>query len=142
MKTLNSVILTLSLLLSTSIFAEASQVPKENRTVNNAISKYIECATQGKTSDIAELLDDSFKLCVSYNGTNKSYSKKQWVDYMKQTKSILRNCSTSYSLVENNSNFSIAKVEMEYPTFTKIDYVTMSSKHGDWTITNVFSTYK
>src|SRR5690606_23192733 len=124
MKTLKTVILTFSFLLCATILVKANPAPKAKKTIDYVINKYIEGSSQGKSDDFASLLDNNFKQHVSYNGKTKTYSKKEIVKYMKDTKDLLLNCNTSYSIVESNSDFSIAKVEMKYPTFTKTDYVT------------------
>lgn len=142
MKTLKTVILTFSFILFATILVKANPAPKAKRTVDYVLNQYIDCMSKGKTTDFSRILDENFKHQISHNGRTSTYSKNQVVKYMNSTKNLSLNCSTSFSLVESNKNFLIAKVEMEFPTFTKTDYVTMSvNSDTEWTITNVFTTY-
>src|SRR5690606_756924 len=139
MKTLKTVILTFSFLLFATILVKANPAPKAKRTIDYVLNQYIDCTSKGKFNDFSKILDNNFKYHITYSGRTTTYNKKQIVEYMKETKNLLRNCNTSYTLVESNDNFSIAKVDMKYPTFTKTDYVTMYiNSNTEWTITNVF----
>jgi len=146
MKTLKTTLLALSFFLFASILvkAHAATKPTSNKakvTMNYVLNKYIETTTLGKLEEFTSLLDANFKHCITYQGKTVSYGKKQTIDYMNKIRNVKQNCTSTYTLIENNSNFSIAKVEMKYPTFTKVDYITISN-HGDtWKITNVFTTY-
>jgi len=147
MKTLKTTLLALSFLLFASILVKAHAATKPGSTskakvtMNYVLNKYIETTTLGKLEEFTALLDDNFTHCTTYKGKTVSYGKKETIDYMKQFKNVKQNCTSTYAVVESNPNFSIAKVELKYPTFTKIDYVTMSNQGDTWKITNVFTTY-
>jgi len=141
MKTLKTTILTLSFLLFASILVKANPAGKEKKTIDYVLNTYIACTTQGNMDGFTQLLDDTFQQSITYGGKTLNYNKAQIISYMKNTKNVIQNCTAVYSFVENNDNFSIAKVELKYPNFTKIDYVTMSNNGTDWNITKVFTTY-
>jgi len=142
MKTLKTVILTFSFLLCATILVKANPVPKAKRTLDYVLNKYIDCTSKGKIENFSKLLDNSFKIHINYNGKIQTYNKKEIVKFMKETENLLHNCNSTYTLVESNANFSIAKVEMEYPNFTRTDYITMRNNiDNEWIITNVFITY-
>jgi len=44
--------------------------------------------------------------------------------------------------MEQSGDYSIAKVEMKYRDFTKVDYVTLSKEGADWKVSQVVTTYK
>jgi len=142
MKTLKTTILSLSLILLTSVFVQATE-PNVNKkgTMGYTLDRYIEWTTKGIHKNAPALLDDSFKLFVSYGGKTMSYNKKQVINHLKKEKSLVLNCDTRYEVVEECDTFSIIKMEMDFPTFTKINHITMDNKGGDWVITSVYTTY-
>lgn len=140
MKNLIKTLLTFSFMIVACSFVKAD--PKTaSKPMNYTLTKFIEGTTLGEISGLPVLLDDGFKMDINCGSRTFSFNKKQVVDFMKKTKHIVQNCSTTYKVVEENDDVTIAKVEMKYPNFTRVNYVTLVNHGSYWSITNVSSSY-
>src|SRR5690554_5670082 len=141
MKTLFKSLLTFSFMILACSFVKADPNTGSKKSMDYTLTKFIEGSTLGEISGLPVLLDDGFKMDINCGNRTLSYNKKQVVDFIKKTKNIVQNCTTDYKIVEENSDFTIAKVEMKYPNFTRVNYVTLVNHGIYWSITNVSTTY-
>ena len=141
MKTLFKTILTFSFMIFACSFANANPNTAAKKSMNYTLTKFIEGSTLGEIAGLPVLLDEGFKMDINCGSRTFSFNKKQVVDFMKKTKNIVQNCETNYKIVEENGDFTIAKVEMKYPNFTRVNYVTLVNHGFYWSITNVSTTY-
>lgn len=142
MKTFKKAILTLSLLLVATLFVKADfPNKKEKKTVDYVINHYIQGITHGETSDFADLLDKDFKELTTFNKKTACINKRQFLEILNVTKNIDQNCTSSYSVVEDNDCMIIYKVEFQYPEFIKTNYLTLANEGDDWRITNITVAY-
>jgi hypothetical protein len=140
MKNLIKSILTFSFLIVACSFVKADPT-STSKPMNYTLTKFIEGTTLGEIAGLPVLLDDGFKMDINCGTRTFSFNKKQVVEFMKNTKNIVQNCSTTYKVVEQNEDVTIAKVEMKYPNFTRVNYVTLVNHGAYWSITNVSSSY-
>ena len=141
MKTLKKSILTLSFLLVASILVKAELPKKAGKNANDVLIKYIENTTTGHGYDFNELLADDFKQYIDCDKKKLNYDKKQFIKYLKSSRNIVFDCTTDYSVIEETEDFVIAKVDMQFATFTKTNYVTLSNTDEGWKITNISVQY-
>jgi len=142
MKTLITSILTAIVLFFNSSPAKAETNSARNATADNAINWYIASVTKGQTEEIADLLSNNFSQNVTGKEGHVRFDKAQVVDFLQGHQNIQQqNCATSYSLVEEHADFVLAKVEMKYGNFTKVDYVSLSRDDESWKINQVNTVY-
>jgi len=141
MKTLK-ITLTALFITLTCNFSKAS-IPNihERLTMRYAISAYVDTFTHGKTSGLANIIDDSAKF--SHNRGEKiiSFNKNQILESFANQENTEQNCTTTTKVVENNTNLVVYKVQMKYQNFSRISYVTMTDTGNGWKITNVTSVF-
>lgn len=141
MKTLK-ITLTALFITLTCNFSKAS-IPNihERLTMRYAISAYVDAFAHGKTSGLANIIDDSAKF--SHNRGEKiiSFNKNQILESLANQENIEQNCTTTTKVVENNTNLVVYKVQMKYQNFSRINYVTMTDTGNGWKITNVSSVF-
>jgi len=142
MKTIKPIFLTLCLFVVTCLFVQAKPDHKSVIAREHIISQYIQCTTQGEVGGISQLLDENFKECMPLKGKTVIYSKEQVVSFLRSTKGLVQNCTTDYSWVESSDKVAIAKVEMKYPDFTRVDYITLNNIGGAWKVTHVAASYE
>lgn len=142
MKTFKTTILTLSLLLVATLFVKAD-LPNKNakKTVDYVINHYIQGITHGKISVFADLLDNDFKQLTTFNKKTVTVNKKQFIESLKFLKDIEQNCTSSFTIVEDNDGMIIYKIELQYPDFVKTNYLTLANVGDDWRITNITVAY-
>jgi len=135
--------LTFAFLMFTSLssFAKPGN-PFKNATTTTLIDSYIQATSLGDTKYSEYLFAEDFKHIQSSNKKTKQYNKKQILTFLKKQEGYIMNCEASHKIIEQNSSYSIAKVKMVFPNFTRIDYVTLSNQDDAWVITQVATSYE
>ncbi|GAB3914143.1 nuclear transport factor 2 family protein [Mucilaginibacter boryungensis] len=141
MKTLKSIALGFAL-LATVCVAKAADKPVERLTKNHAINTYVDAMSRGKLQGLNEVLDPTAKFSMLRGTKVLSYGKTEMLDFLKGSKDVEQTCTVSTSVVENNDNVSVVKVDMNYDGFTRSNYVTVANTGEGWKITNVYSVFK
>lgn len=142
MKTLmtNSFAAIIFVLASASVKAETKST--RLATADNSVNLYIETITNGNVENINELFARQFVQNTNANGKVTTHNKEQVIGFIKGQKNVKQNCSTAYTVMEQRGDYSLAKVEMKYRDFTKVDYVTLGREGADWKVNQVVTTYK
>ena len=130
------------LFLSVSAFANAATNPSRLTTADNSVNVYIEAITKGSMEHVNELFSKQFRQNTNANGKVISHSKEQVIGFLKEQQNVKQNCNTTYTVIEQSGDYSVAKVEMKYRDFTKVDYVTLGKEGADWKVNQVVTTYK
>jgi hypothetical protein len=110
-------------------------------TMKFSISSFIDADTHGKCDGIAAIINDNAKFTLMRGDEMLSFNKKQIISHLEYLRNIQQNCTTNYNVVEAAGNYALIKVEMKYPTFSRINYVTMSECSDGWKITNISSVF-
>ncbi|SEM00389.1 Putative lumazine-binding [Olivibacter domesticus] len=142
MKTLMTTFFAAFIFVSASAFTKAENKSSRLATADNSINLYIETITNGNVENMDTLFGSQFILNTNANGKVISHSKTQIIGFLKGQKNVKQNCSATYIVMEQSEDYSIAKVEMKYRDFTKVDYVTFSKEGTDWKVNQVVTTYK
>jgi murein endopeptidase len=141
MKTLKSIALGFAL-LATVCVAKAADKPAERLSKNYAINTYIDAMSRGKLQGMNEVLDATAKFSMLRGTKMLSYGKTEMLDFLKGSQNVEQTCTVSTSVVENNNDVSVVKVDMKYDGFTRSNYVTVANTGEGWKITNVYSVFK
>lgn len=144
MKILKNTIIALSLIVlaSFTIEAKANDNPEVKSSANITLAKYVEGTTKGKLKGFSELIDKDFKLGVVRGEKPVSFNKDQFLADIQHIDNVTQQCKTSYTLLESNAEFAVARVEMQYPNFTRVNCVNMTHTSEGWKITNISTTFK
>ena len=142
MKTLMTTFLAAIIFVSASAFAMAENKSSRLATADNSVNLYIETITNGNVENINELFGSQFIQNTSANGKVTTHNKEQVIGFIKGQKNVKQNCNATYTLMEQSGDYAVAKVEMKYRDFTKVDYVTLSKEGTDWKVNQVVTTYK
>jgi hypothetical protein len=88
--------------------------------------------------------DNAFHVCTNVipKPSVTTHNKEQVIGFLKGQQNVKQDCSTTYTVMEQSGNYSLAKVEIKYRDFSKVDYVTLSKEGADWKINQVVTTYK
>src|SRR4051812_31208599 len=117
MKTLKTLALGFAL-FATVCVAKAADKPVERLTKNYAINTYIDAMSRGKIQGMNDVLDATAKFSMLRGTKVLSYGKVEMLNFMKGTQNVEQTCTVSTSVVENNENVSVVKVDMKYDGFT------------------------
>ncbi|GAA4807460.1 hypothetical protein GCM10023231_40830 [Olivibacter ginsenosidimutans] len=140
--TVNTILTTIAIIASIHVSLAAHPERELNRrAANTTLDQYVATITKGNTNDIDQLFSESFTHKINSNRKLTTHNKKELVDFLKNGKNIEQNCKTAYTVIEENTNYALAKVEMKYENFTKVDYVSLGREGNEWKVSNVVSTY-
>jgi hypothetical protein len=142
MKTLMTTFFAAIIFVSTSAFAKAETKSSRLATADNSVNLYIETIANGNVENINELFASQFVQNTNANGKIITHNKEQVIGFIKGQKNVKQDCSTTYAVMEQSGDYTLAKVEMKYSGFTKVDYVTLSKEGADWKINQIVTTYK
>lgn len=141
MKTLKSIFAGLALLITATV-VKADEPAEAKLTKSYAVSTYVNTMTLGKNSGLNEVIEQSAKFNILRGKQVLSFSKADMLKFAGENIGIRQVCTTSVSEVESNTDMSIVKVDMNYGTFTRTNYVTIANTGDGWKITNVYSVFK
>lgn len=110
-------------------------------TKTHAISTYVDAMTRGKLDGLPDVIDASAKFTMMQGKHIGSYGKKQMLDFLSKIKNVEEDCITSTSTFESNTNVTVVKVDMQFSTFTRSNYVTIANTGNGWKIINVYSVF-
>lgn len=110
-------------------------------TVKYSISSFIDADAHSNCDGLSGIISDNAKFSMMRGDQLLSFDKKQLIQHMESLRGVMQNCTTDYTVVEAHGNYSLIKVEMKYPTFSRINYVTMNECSDGWKITNVSSIF-
>ena len=142
MKTLNTIIIALALIVSTLSTKADPRTSKERLTIPNAIKGFQEAFVNGKIKGFSELLDDNVKFTVSRGDKVITYNKDETMESLRKSANTVQNCETSHEIVETLPNQAVVKISMKYETFTRENYVTLTESDAGWKITHVSTSFK
>ncbi|HWV74081.1 MAG TPA: nuclear transport factor 2 family protein [Pseudosphingobacterium sp.] len=142
MKTFLTTFLTAILFVSASAFAKAETKSTRLASADSSVHLYIETITNGNVENIDELFSSQFIQNTNTNGNLTTHNKELLIGFIRGQKNVKQDCSTTYTLLEKGGDYSIAKVEMKYRDFTKVDYVTLTKEGADWKVNQVVTIYR
>lgn len=140
MKTLKTIVLGLALVIGFGT-AKANIPTDKKLTQNYAINTFIDAMTRGKLDGFNDVLDNTMKFSQLRGKTVLSFSKKEMLTFMETNKNVEQICTTSTSIVQQDSNIEVVKVNMNYGGFMRTNYVTVANTGNGWKIVDVYSVF-
>lgn len=110
-------------------------------TMKFSIAAFIDADTRGICDGLTDIIADNAKFDMMRGDQMITVTKKQLLNHMETLRGVEQNCTTKYAVLETRNNYALIKVEMKYPQFTRINYVTMNECSEGWKITNVTSVF-
>lgn len=141
MKTLKTTLIVLFITLTFTAVKAGTPSTNEKLTMRYAISAYVDAFVHGRSSGLANVIDDGAKFSQSRGSKIISFNKNEILESLKNQKDVEQNCTTTSKIVENTGNLVVYKVQMKYESFSRINYVTMTDTGAGWKITNVSSVF-
>jgi hypothetical protein len=141
MKNVKSLILGLVLLTIAGV-AKASGPSAVTLTKNYVVNTYVDAMTRGKLNGMGDILDVNAKFSQLRGKQVLSFSKAEMMDYLKLNKDLKQDCTISTSVVQNDADVAVVKVDMKFKESVRSNYLTMVNTGDGWKITNVYSVFK
>ena len=110
-------------------------------TADLAIDHYVSVMTEGQSAGVEQLFTTDFKQQV-HASTDRTNSRSEVISFLKKQNGEELNCKTSTTIVEQSSDYMVAKVTQQFEGFTKTDLVTLVNDEGSWKVSQSINTYK
>lgn len=144
MNTIQKTIALVALVFTVGITSVKADIinPDVNAARQNTLNTYISALTSGSVAEVANLFDSNVKFNISGSKKEFSFGKKEMLAFMKKNEGVVQqDCSTSFEWVDSQSNVAVAKVTQKYPSFSRVNYVTLVESADGWKITHVQSMF-
>ncbi|MFD2743600.1 MULTISPECIES: nuclear transport factor 2 family protein [Sphingobacterium] len=140
-KSITIITAALLMIVSFSSFAAAPIHAGASNTSNKTLSAYVASLTEGLHDYNKLLFTKDFEYRNATDVTETTYTRKQYLQFLKANKGLKFDCVTSYQVLDETGNTSLAKVTMAFKEFTRVDYVTLHSTSEGWKVSKVITTY-
>lgn len=110
-------------------------------TANLALDHYLDVTTEGQSLGLEQLFNADFnqKTQGQHAKTNSRY---EVIEFYKKQKGEKLNCKTTTQVIEATPDYVVAKVIMQFDSFTKCDLVTLINESGIWKVTGSVTSYR
>jgi len=139
-KSITTIATALMMIVSFSSFAKTTNNPRTNLSSKATIKAYLEANALANLSSSPQLFASDFEYQTT-SKPNEKFNKKQYRDFLKNTKGLQYDCITTYEIMDENAEVSVAKATMTFPTFIRVDYITLTRGQQSWQISKVVTTY-
>ncbi len=110
-------------------------------SASQAITSYITSITKGETALNNLVYAKDFEYRNAADVQHRRYNRKQYLEFLKHNKGLSFDCHTSFQILDEVGNTSLAKVTMQFKDFTRVDYVTLHTDGDIWKVSKVVTTY-
>ena len=127
-----------------TVFCMTAQAGNDNGDAaakKHVISVYIDAMTKGNMTEIGNVLDPNVKLILPQGKHLSTYGRSDMLGFFKKVKNIQQDCTTSTTVVENDANMNVVKVDMNFNGFVRSNFVTLANSGSGWKIINVYTVF-
>ncbi|WP_400263067.1 nuclear transport factor 2 family protein [Sphingobacterium sp. SG20118] len=110
-------------------------------TADLAIDHYVAVMTAGQSAGVEQLFAADFNQKVQ-GSDDKTNSRSAVISFLKKQRGEQLNCKTNTTILEESSDYMVAKVTQQFEGFTKTDLVTLVNDGETWKVTQSINTYK
>lgn len=140
MKTLKTMLASLTLLF---IFVAGNAIAKpvtEKQTMDDVIKTYVGAVNSGKVNGLDKVLDDDMQFNMLRGERVNSINKNQFIETVKNTPADAT-VTTSTTTLQGDDSQSVVRVTFTYADYTRTDEITLNNSNG-WTISKVVSSVR
>ena len=139
-----------AVLIAISTFTVAAGKPVVSNTKNAvvnpstadlAIDHYVAVMTAGRSAGVEQLFAADFNQKIKASD-DKTNSRSEVISFLKRQRGEQLNCKTSTTILEESSDYMVAKVTQQFEGFTKTDLVTLVNDGETWKVTQSINTYR
>lgn len=128
-----------ALVIGLSASAKPLANPLRSMDSKAIVKTYLETLTTGDLQFNKHLYTNDFNYQNAHNNTE--VSKTAYLNFLKSTKGLKYNCETSYEILDQTSVTTVGKATMKFPTFTRVDYITLQYTNDGWKVKEVVTSY-
>jgi len=141
MKTLKAMMMGLALLFVCGI-SQAAPAGHDNSTKEAVMNTYLNAVVHGKLDGISDAIDDDAQFNMKRGDNMNTLTKSQILNSLKANEDIDQDCKCTKTVLQDDDEMSILRVEMKYADFTRTDVITAQRAGAGWKITKVETSFK
>jgi hypothetical protein len=141
MNILKVIMVTLVLVLA-CCFAYSSPVPASQQTKEKVIENYLNAVLHGKFDGLEEAVDEDAQFNIKRGNNVNVMNKLQLLDNLKSSENIEQDCECTKTVLLDDDDKSILRIDMKFGDFTRTDVVTEQRAGYGWKITKVETSFK
>jgi hypothetical protein len=141
MKIFKPIMLFIIVLMVSGIANAKNRADEGIFTKTHAIDTYVDAVARGKLDGLNDVVDPTAKFSLLQRKQLVSYTKKEMMDFFNRIKNIEEDCTVNTAVVETNTDITVVKVDMQFKTFVRSNYVTIANTGNGWKIINVYSVF-
>ena len=141
MKTLRAMMMGLALLLVCGA-SQAAPLKSSDNSKDKAINTYLDAVVHGKLNGISDAIDDDAKFNMTRGDRVNTLTKSQILDALKANENIDQDCQCTKTVIRDDDDTKVLKVDMKYTDFTRTDVITTEHAGSGWKITKVETSFK
>ena len=141
MKTLKAMIMGLALLLICGA-SQAKPLTINDNSKDKAIDTYLNAVVHGKLAGIDDAIDNDAYFGMKRGNTENTLTKAQILDALKANENVEQDCQCTKTVVRDDDDMKVIKVDMKYNDFTRTDVITSEPSGSGWKITKVETSFK
>lgn len=111
-------------------------------TKDEVIDTYLNAVLHGKLTGINNAIDNDAQFTMTRGDNMKSMNKQQVMEGLKSTENIEQDCKSTTTVIQDDDEICIRKVDMKYGDYTRTDVITAQHVGNGWKITKVETSYK
>lgn len=122
-------------IISIAVNAASKPSPMRGWKAAKVLDAYVKSVTAGESQLVEHLFTDDLEYYVKDGEGRKS--KKEVIKFLKSMKGHTYDCETSYSVLDETTTNCLAKMTMQFQTFTRTDYIYLSSTDEGWKVCKI-----
>jgi len=123
-------------------FASASSNTIRNQTKDEVLNTYLNAVIHGKIDGISDSIDEDARFDLKRGENVNTLYKPQILNALKSGENIEQDCQYTKTVLQDDNDISILKVEMKYNDFARIEVITAQRAGAGWKITKVETSFK
>jgi hypothetical protein len=141
MKTLKAMMMGMALLLICSA-SQAKSLISHNNSKDQVIDTYLNAVVHGKLAGIDDAIDNEAQFDMKRGNNVNTLTKAQILSALKANENIEQDCQCTKTVVRDDDDMKVMKVDMKYNDFTRTDVITAEHAGSGWKITKVETSFK
>ena len=141
MKILKAMMMGMVLLLICGA-SQAKSLMSPNNSKDQVIDTYLNAVVHGKLAGIDDAIDNDAHFDMKRGNSVNTLTKSQIMSALKANENIEQDCQCTKTIVRDDEEMKVMKVDMKYNDFTRTDLITAEPVGDGWKITKVETSYK
>ena len=141
MKTLKAMMMGMVSLLICGASQATSLISHDN-SKDKAIDTYLNAVVHGKLAGIDDAIDNEAQFDMKRGNNVNTLTKAQIISALKANENVEQDCQCTKTVVRDDDDMKVIKVDMKYNDFTRTDVITTEHAGSGWKITKVETSFK